>query len=236
MKKIIFILSSIIVLSCFYQLDISAQETLTYITTCKKEQTKNTKLNIDLMVPCIQNTHFKDLEKDINYDILHKVNSKFEEVKHESEQYYQDFLESKIQDSKWIPLELIVTYDIKKEDSQYLSFELTLFKSYLSAQTEKYFYNLDLNNGKFLTLQDLLGPQYKEIVNPQIKEQIKKRESDENQLFFHDQDEFTSISDHQKFYINDANQIVIVFDKYSIAPGYMGFPEFVLNETATLSH
>ena len=30
------------------------------------------------------------------------------------------------------------------------------------------------------------------------------------------------------FYINDENQLVIVFDEYEVAPGSMGTPEFVI--------
>ena len=39
---------------------------------------------------------------------------------------------------------------------------------------------------------------------------------------------FESIDEDEKFYINEDEQAVIVFDKYEIAPGYMGFVEFVI--------
>ena len=38
--------------------------------------------------------------------------------------------------------------------------------------------------------------------------------------------EFTSISDDQTFYLNEAGNPVIVFDKYEIAPGAYGAMEF----------
>ena len=37
---------------------------------------------------------------------------------------------------------------------------------------------------------------------------------------------FTSIADDQRFYINEAGNPVLIFEKYEIAPGYMGQPEF----------
>ena len=37
---------------------------------------------------------------------------------------------------------------------------------------------------------------------------------------------FTELSPDAKFYINGEGNVVIVFDEYEIAPGYMGFPEF----------
>lgn len=39
---------------------------------------------------------------------------------------------------------------------------------------------------------------------------------------------FHAIAADQNFYINDNNQLVIVFDEYTVAPGSMGMPEFVL--------
>ena len=37
---------------------------------------------------------------------------------------------------------------------------------------------------------------------------------------------FHGISENQSFYINKDGNPVIIFDKYSIAAGYMGTPEF----------
>ena len=55
----------------------------------------------------------------------------------------------------------------------------------------------------------------------------------EYDIYFNDfQDEtqllFKEISKDQKFFINDDGNIVICFDKYEIAPGATGSPEFVI--------
>ena len=39
---------------------------------------------------------------------------------------------------------------------------------------------------------------------------------------------YEGISDEQNFYLNKNNNLVIVFDEYDVAPGYMGTPEFVI--------
>ena len=31
-----------------------------------------------------------------------------------------------------------------------------------------------------------------------------------------------------RIYIDEAGQLVIVFDEYEVAPGYMGVPEFII--------
>ena len=40
---------------------------------------------------------------------------------------------------------------------------------------------------------------------------------------------FQKIDGDQNFYINDQDQLVIVFDEYEVAPGSMGMPEFVID-------
>ena len=42
---------------------------------------------------------------------------------------------------------------------------------------------------------------------------------------------FEGITENQKFYVNENGNVVIVFDKYEIAPGYMGMPEFEIQST-----
>ena len=39
---------------------------------------------------------------------------------------------------------------------------------------------------------------------------------------------FKSISPEQNYYINDQGKLVIVFDEYQVAPGYMGIVEFTI--------
>ncbi len=43
---------------------------------------------------------------------------------------------------------------------------------------------------------------------------------------------FKSIDADQKFYLDEANRLVILFDEYEVAPGSMGTPRFVIDEQA----
>jgi hypothetical protein len=53
---------------------------------------------------------------------------------------------------------------------------------------------------------------------------------DENKIYFiKSEDEpsgFDKITDETNFYINENGGVVIVFDEYEVAPGYMGVVEF----------
>ncbi len=66
-----------------------------------------------------------------------------------------------------------------------------------------------------------------DFVNEQIRQQIKERQGHGNEEFFtQEEGGFETISVEQNFYINNTGNVVIVFEKYQIAPGFMGNVEF----------
>lgn len=126
-------------------------------------------------------------------------------------------------------------FEEKYHDDKKLSFVITTTETQASTGIQKLYYNINLETGEDLTLKDLLGDNYKELVNKSVQSQIEQRmKDDENQIFFgFTQDEkdmgikgFESIKDDQTFYINKDGNVVITFEQFEIAPGYMGVPEF----------
>lgn len=75
---------------------------------------------------------------------------------------------------------------------------------------------------------------YIEVISKNIKDQMRSQmKKDSNKVYFIDisdneMDSFNKIDKNQDFYINDKNQLVISFDEYEVAPGYMGAVEFVI--------
>ncbi len=41
---------------------------------------------------------------------------------------------------------------------------------------------------------------------------------------------FTSIAEDQDFYVNKDGKVVVCFNEYDVAPGYMGCVEFVIDK------
>ncbi|MDR9854875.1 DUF3298 domain-containing protein [Paenibacillus sp. VCA1] len=70
-----------------------------------------------------------------------------------------------------------------------------------------------------VTLSDLLGDDYKAKLDADILAQMKK---DPEKYFLED---YKGTSEEQTFYIENG-ELAVVFPKYSIAPGYVGSPEF----------
>ena len=141
-------------------------------------------------------------------------------------EYRQAFLDTGGTQEEWAAhkLEIRVWYEIKSQTENYLSLMVSGSESWSSAYGETRYYNIDLKSGSLVTLKDLLGDDYADIVNTSIREQMKQRT--DVTFWTPEQGGFTGISDHVRFYINAADHPVIVFEKYEIAPGSEGQPEF----------
>ncbi len=191
---------------------------------------------VDVKIPALAETGDTELEERINQEILERINQTVRESEKNAEQYYHDFLEAGREASEFLPVIVHVDYEIKSCQDDVVSFIITKEENYVSVNIEKYFYNINLKTGEVLTLDHLFGPNFRDLINPQIEQQIKQREKDQTGMFFDDVSKFESISDDQPFYINSNGDVIIVFEKYSIAPGSMGFPEFQITPKVELSN
>ena len=152
-----------------------------------------------------------------------------EEAKQRAEEYQKAVLETGGTMDDYIPTQINVNYEITYQDDKLVSFVITKSESSASAYQEQYFYNIDIENGKELNLRDVLGENYKKMISNEINKQITERmKKNENNLYFAaDEGGFSEIEDeYQDFYINENKKVTVVFQKYEIAPGYMGIQNF----------
>ncbi|MCI8282053.1 MAG: DUF3298 domain-containing protein [Lachnospiraceae bacterium] len=94
-------------------------------------------------------------------------------------------------------------------------------------------YNLDKTTGNLLKLEDLFqeGSDYITAISDSIKSQMKSQmAADESVSYFYQTDvpetDFSQITGEENFYISDSGKLTLVFDEYTVAPGYMGVVEF----------
>ena len=87
--------------------------------------------------------------------------------------------------------------------------------------------------GQLLTLPGLFkdDADYVSVISEYITSEMKRLNAEENGMFFIDGEEndfdgFKEIKPDQNFYINENGNIVICFDKYEVAAGAQGSPEF----------
>ena len=209
--------------------DIPVISSLAKVFTVKeyKEET-NTEL-IEARVPAIQNTGNTELENKINYEISTKINALLDEAKQRAKEYQEAVVATGGNLDDYRPMIIDVNYEITYQDDNLISFIITKFESLASAYTEQYFYNIDIKTGQELDLKDVLGENYKEIVDKEVSRQIEERKkADENNLYFEKgEGGFSGIeNEYQDFYIGENKKVTVVFQKYEIAPGYMGIQSF----------
>lgn len=187
---------------------------------------------INAKIPAIQNTGNTDLEQRINYEIMTKMNDVLKEAEDRAAEYKDAVIATGGEEKDYVPVNIQVDYEIKYSSDDIISFVIYKSETLASAYTETFFYNIDIETGKNLNLKDLLGENYKDIVNEAIYNEIEERSKDsDNSYFTADEGGFAGITDEfQDFYINSSGKIVIVFPKYAIAPGYMGVQEFEIDE------
>ena len=199
---------------------------------------------IDMEVPAIEDSNSADASGGeftslVNAEIEKIVDDYTNEAKAEFEEYKEAFFATGGTEEEWAgrQMDIIVDYDVKYQKSPILSLELTTAKGWVAASEERHYYNLNVLEGKELKLEDLLGDDYINICNAEIDRQIKEQlANDESLSYFGYGDNeltdagFRTIDENTDFYINSDGQVVIVFPEYSIAPGYMGWREFVVGK------
>lgn len=129
-----------------------------------------------------------------------------------------------------------ISYEVVRDDSALFTLCFhTVINMGGSVDYSRYL-TLNRETGQMLELSDLFQPESKYVsaISREIKAQMAEQNNAGTAAFFlpggiwSDEECFQSIAPDQNFYINDENQLVIVFDEYEVAPGSMGTPEFVI--------
>ena len=170
--------------------------------------------------------------QDVNALIEQHVNEYIEDAKQHIAEYKDAFLatggtEEQFQQKD---IKVVVNYEMKSQSDKAVSFVITANESWSGAYGVQYFYNINPVSGEEITLADLLGEDYETITNEQIVAQMKEQMANDSSVFYWVDDPtmggFEGISGNTHFYINEAGNPVVVFEKYEVAPGAMGRPEF----------
>lgn len=181
----------------------------------------------NIEVPSLENMNNKELQASLN--------SKYIE---ESKALYEQFVaETRLQDVEGGHFSLESGYEIKTNNEQILSLARYVVETAGSAAESYRFDTIDKQNEWLITLPSLFkNDDYIAIISDNIKQQmISQMEQDDSLVYWVEQkgeeamsDAFQQIAADQSFYINDQQQLVIVFNEYEVAPGYMGIVEFTI--------
>ncbi len=204
---------------------------LAKILTVRSYEREEENIQIDVEVPGVELAD-RGLSQEVNTQIEKMVRQYEEEALGRAKEYKKAFLETGGTEEEWAAhkIRIHVWYEIKCQTEDTLSFVVRGTENWSSAYAEARYYNLDLERMDYLSLSDLLGQDYIARANESIRSQIEKRIQAGETFFTAEEGGFETITEDAAFYINEKGNPVIVFEKYAIAPGAMGEPEFVIGE------
>lgn len=196
------------------------------VLTLKEFSVKEEKFDADIKVPEIQGLKNGDLERSINEKYL-------EENKKLYKQFMSDMEEMKKQGSGNIGA--YSGYEVKTDNDNILSVGRWETKTAADSYTVMRYDTIDKKNQILLTLPSLFkDDSYVDVISENIIAQMKEQVKSEDKVYWLDdgntmpEDIFKKIDKNQNFYINKDGKLVISFDQFEVAPGYMGTPEFVI--------
>jgi len=185
--------------------------------------------NADLQTPIIEGLKDEDFQKSLNSRYLEENQALFQQFEKEVLQM-EEFTEGG-------HIGIDTGFEIKTDNERILSIGRYVVNTVGSSSTTFRYDTVDKKNDIIITLPSLFkNENYIDAVSSDIKEQMKKQmKEDENKVYWlageteiMGDEAFDKIGKNQQFYINEDSKLVISFDKYQVAPGYMGVTEFVI--------
>ena len=143
---------------------------------------------------------------------------------------------------KRVEYKLETVYD----NANYLVFYVYEFSAVGSSNYTAQYFTIDKSPGKLVTLEEMTGgsKNYMKQIENYIYKQMREHNKSEDMKYWIDNDAinqnwkkdmdlvFGGIETKRQFYLNEAGNPVIVFNKYDVAPGAMGSPQFEIPKDA----
>lgn len=205
------------------------------VLTIKEYSVDKGNYQANIEVPAIDQMENQPMEQMLNAKYMEEGQQLYEQFMAEMEQQ-QAFGEDG-------HLSVSSGYEIKTDTEQLLSIGRYVEETAGSSMTTLQYDTIDKQNEVLLTLPSLFKDnRYIEVISENIKKQMEQQMKDDpSKMYFIDSpdapvsDGFKQISENQNFYVNGNNQLVIAFNEYEVAPGYMGTVEFVIPTEAVQS-
>lgn len=182
--------------------------------------------DVSVRVPKVEGLKNKKLEKEINEELQKEGKSLYNEYINEIKELQEGNIQGRKVGESW--------YEVKTDNDDILSLVVFNYQAQGSTNTTRKFYNINKKTETAITLKSMYKDiDYINIISENIKSQMKEQmKNDPDKYYWVDSDmtemDFKAIKEDQGFYINEKNELVICFDKYEVAPGYMSLVEFVI--------
>lgn len=134
---------------------------------------------------------------------------------------------------------LDIDYDVVTDSANWFTLRVNVLQTQASAMQQYKFYHINKELDQVVTLGDLFaeGSDYVARISENIIKQMEEQmAADEGKMYFinseegYDEWDFKQIKEDQNFYFNEEGKLVIAFDEYEVAPGYMGAVDFTIED------
>lgn len=184
--------------------------------------------SIDTKIPQLENTGKSDLEARVNEEIQKAVSRCQADSEARAAEYYDAFVATGGNPEDFVPTDITIGYETKYVSPDYVSFVISQRESRFAAYNFDLYYNIDLNSGEEITLEDWFGADYREIVAGSIESTIAGWSEEQREILWEDLSVMDLISEDTSFYLNQEGEVVVVIEKYAATIGAAGDLEFTI--------
>lgn len=137
---------------------------------------------------------------------------------------------------------IYVDYEVVTNSETWFTLRIRVHEAAGSGNLYYKYYHIDKMNGEVVTLGDLAADEaFYKVMEDEIRRQMREiMATNPNQVYWVDDavigQDFVKLDAAHNFHWNENGDMVIVFDKYEVAPGYMGTPEFVVSKEVIRDH
>lgn len=139
-------------------------------------------------------------------------------------------------------MDLNTDYEVVTDSDKMFSLKMQTVIVLNSANTTTKIYHINKKTGEMVTLSEIFKDDvdFKTVISEEIMRQMREETAatDGQKSYFLDNEDtpqlnWTGIADDANFYFNEDGKLTFIFDKYEVAPGYMGVCEFVIPSKVT---
>lgn len=145
------------------------------------------------------------------------------------DEYWKDVKETKGKGRENVTID----YEVVTNTKRLFSLKINSSVQINTSSDEAKVYHIDKKTGKCITLEDIFkdNTDYRAVLTKEIKKQMRNNmKTDKEKVYFIDKKgmNWTGVGKEADFYINNKKELVMLFDKYEVAPGYMGACQFCI--------
>ena len=176
----------------------------------------------DVSTPVITGLDDEDLQTSLNEKYLKENKELFEQFEKEI---------AELEENGGGHLGVDAGYEVLTDNDRILSIMRYQVNTVASSSTTMRYDTIDKIDNVLITLPSLFkDDSYIEAINTYIEGEMERQMAADEMISYFTENEYgtgyTTIRPDQNFYITDDHKLVISFDKYEVAPGYMGIVTF----------